>query len=163
MRKVSIVGKGLTRVYAPAPGKDWECWGLPSDEQFDLFDRLLEIHPSGFWMFNKFDYRERLVKFGDRLWVRDPVKWLPEAHTYPMADVRGLVGDYLASSVSYWAALAILEGCDELSIAGCDFVVPGAERMYQRPSLEYLIGFARGRGIKVTVPQESPLMRCPIY
>lgn len=30
---------------------------------------------------------------------------------------------------------------------------------YQRPNCEYLIGLARGRGIKVVIPDESPLCK----
>jgi len=65
-------------------------------------------------------------------------------------------------------ALAITEGADRIGIWGVDMAdlesTPGdpsyiSEFSYQRPNLEYLIGFARGRGIVVDIPDQSPLTK----
>jgi hypothetical protein len=80
---------------------------------------------------------------------------------YPIEEVTKLIGKatskptpYLESSIAYMLALAILEGVDRVGIWGVDLHCE-SEYAYQRPNLEYLIGLARGRGIKVFIPPQS--------
>ena len=49
---------------------------------------------------------------------------------------------------AYMLALAIYEGVDKVGIWGVDLHCD-SEYSYQRPNMEYLIGLARGRGMKV--------------
>jgi hypothetical protein len=66
---------------------------------------------------------------------------------------------YLESSLAYMMAQAIweLKPGDRIGIWGVDLHCE-SEYAYQRPNLEYLIGLARGRGIKVYVPPQSALL-----
>lgn len=88
---------------------------------------------------------------------------LPQSIEYPMEAVADLIGrtvqgtPYLESSIAYMVALAILEGVDRIAIFGVDLHCE-SEYAYQRPNLEYLIGLARGRGIKVYIPPQSQLL-----
>ncbi len=84
---------------------------------------------------------------------------------YPIEEVTKLIGKtangtpYLESSIAYMMAMAILElkSGDKIGIWGVDLHCD-SEYAYQRPNLEYLIGLARGRGIKVIVPPQSALL-----
>jgi hypothetical protein len=65
---------------------------------------------------------------------------------------------YLESSIAYMVAQALLElkPVDRIAIFGVDLHCE-SEYAYQRPNLEYLIGLARGKGIKVYIPPQSAL------
>lgn len=89
------------------------------------------------------------------------------------AESHNLAGArYFTNSVSWMVAHAhmLLEhaGFDqgrggEIGMWGIDMAVGGegqTEYSSQRPSCEYWLGFAEGRGIKVTVSERSDLLKC---
>ncbi len=88
---------------------------------------------------------------------------IPMSKRYPIEEVTALVGKtnrgtpYLESSIAYMIAQAILERVDRIGIWGVDLHCD-SEYAYQRPNTEYLIGLARGRGIKVYIPPQSVLL-----
>lgn len=75
----------------------------------------------------------------------DDIKFCRE---YPLNDVASDVGDYFGSSIAYMLGLAIHEKATEIGMWGVDLT---DDYDHQRPGIEYLIGFARGRGIDVSV------------
>jgi hypothetical protein len=77
---------------------------------------------------------------------------------YPFDQVAATTGAYWNSSIAYMLALAIHEGAEEIAIYGVD-MKGDDEYGYQKPNMEYLIGLAIGRGIKVTIPDASPLLK----
>ena len=158
---LAIVGRGPSKDAVPTEG--WEVWGLPWGD-WPKMDRAFELHDRDIWLdYGGADYLDKLRAHGEGLWLRQKFADIPLANVYPMKEIIALVGDYLACSISYMLALAILEGREKIGLFGCDFYGPEVERLIQRPSVEYLIGFARGRGSAVTVPHSSPLMRCAQY
>lgn len=79
---------------------------------------------------------------------------------FPLQAVNEMYGaEYLTSTCSYMIAQAVLEGAEEIAIFGVDMAVDNAEYFYQRPCMEAWIGFAKGRGVKVTISEQSPLGR----
>jgi hypothetical protein len=97
------------------------------------------------------------------VYMLDPQPDIPKSVRYPMEEVTKLIGKtakgtpYLESSIAYMVALAMLERVDRIGIWGVDLHCD-SEYAYQRPNLEYLIGMARGMGIKVFVPPQSALL-----
>jgi hypothetical protein len=89
---------------------------------------------------------------------------IPASVAIDMAAVTKLVGKtvqgtpYIESSIGWMMAQALLElqPGDRIGIWGVDLHCE-SEYAYQRPNLEYLIGLARGRGIKVYIPPQSAL------
>jgi hypothetical protein len=82
--------------------------------------------------------------------------------SYPFDRVIPCVGEYFQSSIAYVLALAITEmmsseGPHELALYGID-VSPDEEWAYQRACIEFLVGVAIGKGIKVTIPETSALL-----
>ncbi len=65
---------------------------------------------------------------------------------------------YFTNSISYMLALAIDWGYKEIGIWGVDMAT-ATEYGSQRPSCEYYLGVALGKGIKLTVPPESDLLK----
>lgn len=171
MRKVAIVGRCYsTRRDAPWDDPTWEKWSLGWDPVAPLTHRIFELHQN-FRMFLGSQQEGDFHVSGLRM-LKVPVYML-EAHEdipmsvrYPMEEIHALVGNatgkqtpYLESSIAYMLALAVLElkPGDRLGIWGVDLHCE-SEYAYQRPNVEYLIGLARGRGIKVFIPPYSALL-----
>lgn len=157
--KVAIVGLwSETHGLAHWEDPSWEKWGLAWDTEVFQMDRAFEIHDAKEWKpWQRKDYVERLAML-PRLYLQEPYPELPDALRYPIEDVAETVGDYLSSSIAYLMALAIHEGAEEIGLYGV--AMEGADEYgYQRPNMEYLVGLARGRGIKVHIPEQSPICK----
>jgi hypothetical protein len=66
--------------------------------------------------------------------------------------------DYYTSTISWMIALAMMQGRPEIHLYGID-LLQEEEYIYQRAGAEYLVGFARGMGIKVFVPEQASLCK----
>jgi hypothetical protein len=117
---------------------------------FEMHDRttLTQTYP------NLDEYLEK-ISHCNRLTVQEGS--IP-GEVYPFEAVAESVGDYWCSSIAYMTALAIHEGAKEIHVLGVDMKA-GEEYGHQKPNMEYLIGFARGKGIKVHIPEQSPLCK----
>ena len=163
-KKIAIVGKApSSRGLAPYGDESWEIWTLADlvpCKQAPRWDRHFEVHP---WTW--------FTQRGDAYWpwlktIRDkPIMafWehpeLPSIELIPWRKITEKYGRYLTNTVSWQIAMAIEEEPDEIGIWGVD-MAQDTEYAHQRPSCEWLIGWAMGAGINVTVAAESDLMKC---
>ena len=71
---------------------------------------------------------------------------------------------YFTSTIAYMVAMAIaeLQAGDELWFWGVDLAAP-TEYFRQRPCLEYMLGYAQAKGIKVALPAACPILKGPFY
>jgi hypothetical protein len=69
---------------------------------------------------------------------------------------------YLSSSIALEIAMAIHEGFSEIHLYGVDLNTD-AEYAWQKPGVEYMLGVAVGRGIKIVLPDNCPLLAGTIY
>jgi hypothetical protein len=151
--KVAIVGLSQSsRHLAPWKDHEWELWGLAWDTERYQFHRTFEMHDRA--DLEKF-YGDRLDKYLEKASYCSRL-YTPE--NYPFDEVSRSVGDYWCSSIAYMLALAIHEGAQEIALYGVD-MRGDDEYGYQKPNCEYLIGFARGKGIAVHIPDVSPLCK----
>ena len=181
--KLAIVGFAPSS-YAQAPFHDpsWEVWGLN-----DLYilpgvaraDRWFEIHlrqevdistrdPNHIkWLRDRRDLPIYMIrKFDD----------IPMSVSYPIKEVvqhfaaKGVGADYLTNTISYEIALACYEKAkgindwEYIGVWGVDMAQGGAygqpsEYAEQRPSCEFWLGQAAGRGIYVYIPPASDLLK----
>lgn len=159
--KVAIMGYGESWKRAPFDEPDWEIWGLNAlYEKIPRWDRWFEIHkrsvnlddegPEHIW---------KLAGMTCPIYMQEHFPDIPTSVAYPLGKVIKQFRPYLTSSFSFMAALAIMEGFQEIGIFGVD--TADEEWGSQRPSLEYFLGYAEGKGIKVTIPHESSLLRAP--
>ena len=158
--QVAIVGLApSTHDQAPFEDPDWETWGLVQDnESYPYLDRAFEIHPLSFIREVKPLIERRMREEIDvPLYTQEAYPEIPNATAYPIEDVIAVIGDYFNSSISYMLGLAILEKAARIGIWGVD-MAGDDEFGYQRPNTEYMIGFAKGMGIDVVVPEESSLL-----
>ena len=93
---------------------------------------------------------------------------IPRCTIYPLDQIRThFDGTYLTSSMAYMLALALLEHdkgekVEEIKVFGVNLTT-NAEYFEQKACLEYWIGYAKGRGIKVTLPPVTALLRGRLY
>ncbi len=173
MRKVCILGKcSSTRHHSPMGMREWEIWALGWDPT-PVVDRMFEIHKHwrhhlGVGSEDAAMHQRWLMGQKVPIYMREREDDIPTSVRYPLEEVTALVGKtrdglpYLESSIAYMMALAMLEGWNDpqnmrIGIWGVD-LNPDTEYAYQKPNMEYLIGMARGRGIKVFIPAESALL-----
>jgi hypothetical protein len=169
-RKICILGSAeSTRDEAPFADPSWEIWGL-AWRFFDhrRMDACFEIHDEHQWSrYTKTElYSSWLSDPKDSEGNKVPVYLLPQVQTryrkckpYPEQEAEALMGRrYFTSSFSYMLALAIAQAPEEIAIYGVDLVV-GEEYEYQRPAAEFLLGIAHAKGIRITIPATSSLLK----
>ena len=84
----------------------------------------------------------------------------PTSVAYPLEFVlKDIKYPYLNTTVAYTLALAIAEGIPEISLYGCDFTYADRHASESgRGCVEFLIGIAVSRGIKINVAASSTLL-----
>lgn len=172
MRRILIIGfepigrkAGLRQL--AIPGR-FELWTFNGDHQLMRFSRRhFEMHELGVYGANAVDdvspddnYLRKLRSgIGVPVYALTQTVEIAGSVAYPIVPITKRFGTYLTNSVSYMLALAIYEAVDEIHIYGVD-MAREHEHGWERPSIEYLIGWARGAGIKVVVPETSDLLKC---
>jgi hypothetical protein len=148
---------------------DWEVWGLNRCHTFlKRWDRWFEVHDaelySGKTGLREDQYMDLLRKSDKPIYMQHPDPSLPMARQLPYKEMVEHFGrDYYTTSIAYMIAMAIYEHdlgdtIDELHMYGVDMSAY-SEYSYQRPCVEYWLGMAEGRGIPVTVPKVSPVLK----
>ena len=98
-----------------------------------------------------------------------PVYTLEHTPYFPMSvafPIEAIVGtlynarDYFTNTFSYQISLALVEGFQEIALYGIE-LTGGREYLLERPCVEYWVGYAQGRGVKVTIGEESALCWTP--
>lgn len=84
----------------------------------------------------------------------------PALVEYPLEDVLNNVGhDYFNSTAAYAIAFAIHIGARAISVFGMDFTYPNVHDAEKgRACVEFWLGQAHARGIKINLPKTSTLM-----
>ena len=99
----------------------------------------------------------------------------PTSHTFPMDAIlewfkphwpyrltrRGVIEpgpDYEVSSPSWMLMHAIMEGYTEIHVYGIHLATQW-EYVQQRPNFEFLLGVAAGKGVKIVLPQGTPICK----
>jgi len=83
---------------------------------------------------------------------------VPMSVEFPKDMIVEKFGNYFTNSISWEIALAIHEGFEKIYIFGVD-MAQDSEYSFERPSVEYFIGIARGAGINVVVPEKSDILK----
>ncbi len=187
-KKICIIGfSGSTREEAPTDDS-WEYWGLNTlwKHVERPWSRWFEMHTEDFSA-TRLDeetmreHLEWLTTTSLPVYMLKARKEFPSSVDYPLNEVRNGLAiffnhhdrKYFASSISYMFAMAMSELAQkrehdrawhrkeyigEIAVYGVD-MVKESEWGYQRPNMEYLIGLARGAGIKVTLPERGGLCK----
>ncbi len=184
---VCIVGCAESKIYTPFDRPETEFWGvnnLFASEQIPgaHWDRWFEIHQikrdaEKLWRRVKVDHKNGAFQWGDTfrgLPMKEyaiglskldcPVymvqTWpeIPNSVLFPWQKIVECVGNYITNTISWQIAFAIMLDFKEIMIYGVDMAV-GSEYAYQRPSCEWMLGIAAGRGIAITIPPQADLLK----
>ena len=159
-KKVGIVVGGRTRNEAPYDDPDWLFYGLNELPQ-ERAEIYFEMHPMEVQNAYELGWLEKcevpvyLLELDDRV---------PYGVKYPLEAVLEATGArrYFTSTFAYQVALAIYEGFDEIGLWGLPlFHGSPREQTIERICLEYWLGFAEGKGIKVTTHPDDKLLWQP--
>lgn len=164
-RKVAIVGAAPSAGDAPYTDPSWEVWALPWRNRTPGIARYFEMHERAQWCPDEkgMAYLSFLQSIAVPLYMPEAQSDIHASIRYPRHTVISVIGrDYFGSSIAYMVALAIASGVDEIGLWGVDMTSVDEYRD-QRPNLEWLLGLAEGRRIRVTFPPGCPLLSCPRY
>jgi hypothetical protein len=175
-RPLVILGAGPTMEEGLQIARDERCeaWGCNYMTNPEI-TRLFQMHGDSF-------VRSRFIPFYLENPPKVPLvmhrKWreLPTSVAFPMAEharhigfnrlhIRGAEGakqatPYHACTMGYMLSLALLQGCyDPVCIYGVDFYAElRHESTYERPSVEFYIGWALAAGVTIEIPEHSRLL-----
>lgn len=174
-KKVAIVGFAPTKDAAPYNDSECEIWSVNNLYKFiPRTDRIFQMHHPRHLTGEHHgvkgtEHIEFLQNTTTPVYMQEKYPDIPASVQYPIEqmtlefgiprpDGSGLVDGYWTNSISMMIALAIYEGFEEIWVFGVDMAV-ASEYVEQRPSCEYYLGIAKGRGIKVVLPVESDLLK----
>ena len=164
LKKVAIVGFSNHKTEAPYNDPTFEIWGLNDlHESIPRWNRWFEMHSDKQikdYCSRKqgVPYLEGLAKLGVPVYMQKVRPEVPTSVEYPIERMKAQFGDYFTNSISYMLAMAIDEGYQVIHVYGVD-MAQDTEYGTQRPSCEYFLGIARGRGIETYVPKTSDLLK----
>lgn len=150
--KVVIVGKGHGCADAPLEG---ETWGICQCLRRRIFTMIIDMNDYSSWGRTE----ATADKISRAAAKKNGVPYC-DLTNYPLKEVVEYFGvDYFTNTVDYAIALAIYRGFTEIDLYGVNMAF-GSEYEFEKPGVEFWIGQAMGRGIKVTVfGSESTILK----
>lgn len=169
-RKIAIIGTAPQWQLAPFDDPSWEIWGIYGvacagrrlTRLYELHDKSI-IVPMAEKMYPDGKYWKVADGMGKNYITKDHYDQAPNAVRFDFQSNLKKYGPYFASSCSWLIADAINElekdgfTGTELGIWGVNMSSDG-EYAHQKPSCSYLLGWARAKGITVTIPASSELL-----
>jgi len=139
-----------------------EIWGINYMGAITRLDRIIHVDPVHAFLGHApvKDMCDWALRDGIPLYTSDPHPAYINHVLYPFDRVVQALGlHYLNNSVAYALALAIVEGYTEIGLWGADFSYPNAHMSESgRACVEFWMGVATQRGIKMAVAQNSTLL-----
>lgn len=167
--KIALIGSAPSSVaLAPYDDPSWCIWACSPGARPHLkkVDAFYEIHlwePHQPWFAP--EYVNWMANLKCPVYMLEHIDAIPPSVPYPKDEMLAKYGPFFfTSSLSWMFAMAIEAGATEIALFGVD--MSAAEEIYthQRAGCHFFIHEAMKRGIKVTVPQQSDLMRpSPLY
>jgi len=153
VKRCAILGSSRSVDDAPWNNKSIEIWAMASILGRPRYNRLFEMHDGT----NKAVF-DNMINAGCPVYMRTVSPKVPNSVAYPLEPILAAFGRHFSNTISYMVALAIMEEYKEIFLYGVNMEY-GSEYGLQKPSLDYVIGFARGMGIAVYIPDDSDVAR----
>jgi hypothetical protein len=160
--KVAITGAAKSMSSLPWNDPAWEIWGLNNfwnsmrDTEGRLrADRWFEIHPPSPPIQNEHDM-SWLRSCPVPIYTTEPFPENRNAVVFPVQRIGDKYRNYFSCTFAYQIALAIDEGFKEIAVHGLELAF-GTQRecTVERACVNYWLGLAEGKGMKVTIPQDD--------
>jgi len=166
-RKIALIGYAPNVRFAPWGDTSYEIWGL-NDQIVTMprIDVLFEIHSpevikaEGHW--------DRLKTLTIPVFMQQHYDEIPTSVAYPLDlvqkryTIQGCDRAFLTCSASLMLAVA-LESTpvpSRIDVFGID-MAQDSEFSHQRPSCEFFLGVAHGKGIQLSLQNSSDLLKAP--
>lgn len=149
--RVIIIGKGKGWEDAPADGYTWGVNDLCCRRDVRV---VFDMHKRSDTSVSK-AIEEYAVKNHIPLISLTARADIPTALEFPLESMHT---EYFTNSIAYMIAYAVHKSATEIDLYGC-FMGNRTEYAYQKPCIEYWIGYARGLGVVVRTHTPTALMR----
>jgi hypothetical protein len=165
-KRIALIGSAPSSVQlAPYDDSSWTIWACSPGAvpHIKRCDAWFELHPlsdphAGFSP----DYIAWMATLTCPVYLTDPAPAIPSGAAYPRAEMVEKYGPYFfTSSLSWMLALALEQSPAEIGLWGVDMSAT-EEYAQQRPGCHHFLTIAKERGVKITVPAESDLLRAPM-
>lgn len=172
--RIGIVGAAPSAVNAPWGDPGWDLWGMNANHlrpqhmehvQAGHYAAWFDLHQPDLIVDKPAHVAWLQEDHGFPVWMMPDVPALlgvkvPNLRVYPRQEMRRRYVDYYTSTPAWLLAMAIAQVSDmdgaEIGVWGVDATEAYAQ---QRPSLEHFLGVAHGKGVKVTIPDTSELLK----
>jgi len=155
-KMVHIVGQLGTRQFKCSRGA--EVWGC--NTAVLKYGQLTRLYLMDHHKYYPPNFAEIVNKWGGPVVARAEFPGIERQDRYPLQDAIMLSGrPYFTSSIAYMIAHAILQGYERINLYGMYRLPASADYMAQKPCLDYWIGLAIGRGIKVEIDPASDVAK----
>jgi|GEM_PF-5102341 hypothetical protein len=144
---------------APIKSEDIDIWGLNGLDKLipGNYTLMFDIHKPGVIA----DRLDKIRESSAHYLLGLPHPDIPNTLAMPFQEITDTFGlNYFTCTFSWQMALAILFGYKVIDVFGVD-MSQDKEYAYERPCAEYWIGFARGAGRIVRIPDTSALCSNP--
>lgn len=178
--KVVIVGfapdsRDMVQLYYDKP--DFEIW--PLNELYMEMQHLVgksnkwfQLHGTEPTTVRDPEHTKHLAELDIPIMMWEEHRDIPKSQRYPLEEILEMFDIYgpgmnpqvrqmrdrvyFTNSISWQLALAIYEGFEEIHLLGVN-MAQDQEFEHQRPSCEWMLGFARAKGIGIYLPPQSDL------
>ena len=158
-QKVAILGTAPSVVAAPFADPTFEIWSCNGAWGEERSDRHFQMHtpePEHIESLYGDPYMRWLSVFPGPVYMQRPVPWVPKSVALPIEVLSKEFPEHWGCTPAYMIALAIHEGFREIAICGIE-LIHDSEYKSQREAVQFYLGLAIGRGIKVSFPGGSAL------
>ncbi|MFA5340316.1 MAG: hypothetical protein WC332_00925 [Clostridia bacterium] len=150
--KVNIIGRGKGWENAPCDELAWGITLINLKRKVDLVIDM-NVYEDGRWG----ELEKQGAIKSRQLAIENNVPYI-NLGSYPINEIiEYFETDYFSNTIDYAIALAIYKGFTEINLYGVNMTAR-SEYLWQKPSLEFWIGQALGRGIKVKVHGSGSLI-----
>lgn len=150
---------GTNNIHEKFPSIKWDRWfeihKIEEKENNDFYRRGYNTYPIDSSQ-SVYKYLNSLNYLDCPVYMREKWSFIRNSTKFPFKRLLEKYGDYMGCSFAFMTALAIDIGADEIAYFGVQ--LSGCEYYYQRPSTEYLIGLAKGKGIDIYIHNSSFLL-----
>ena len=170
-KKVALLGFADSWKLAPFDDPTIEIWGLNELHKYvTRWDRWFEVHDDDTLGVTKRETsdgeQQRHLEWLTKQPAGKPIYMQPQfcdgrfpaAVPLPLEALVKEFGRYFTSTIGYMLGIAMLDGYDWIGMYGID-LASDAEYPGQRPNAEYLVGYAKGKGITVEIAKTSALLK----
>lgn len=136
------------------------CNLISSDRLFHMDDVLVQERRAKAGNKRVGNMLEAMKEYQGPIYTCFPEPEYPTMVQYPIAEVLSAFDSaYFTTTPPYALAYAMYIGVSEVYLYGCDYTWPGIAGAEEgRAGMEFWVGMAKGRGVKISVCHESSLL-----